>query len=114
MTNKDRLIMISGFVIMAALVIICRLTSQGHCPLFFLFRSINMPLYRTVNKIQRRFIMLKSSSIYTNVVDLAKKIQTLKNDGQDFDIKIVDGMGKNEKVVMLSWKYCYWEDEEAE
>ena len=55
-----------------------------------------------------------TSDIYTNAVALAKKIKTLKEDGQDFDIEIVDGIGKGEKVVKLIYKYCYWEDKEAE
>lgn len=55
-----------------------------------------------------------TSDIYTNAVALAKKINVLKEDGQEFSLEIVDGISKGEKVVKLIYKYCYWEDKEAE
>lgn len=45
------------------------------------------------------FIM---TNIYTNAIDLAKKIQELNGRGISYEISIVNGIGK-EQVVKLSW-----------
>ena len=42
------------------------------------------------------------TSIYTNAIDLAKKIQELNGRGISYEIKIVNGINK-EQVVALSW-----------
>ena len=47
------------------------------------------------------------SAIYTNAVDLAKKIEKLNELHVDYTIKIVDGIGVGEKVVRLDWDQEY-------
>lgn len=47
------------------------------------------------------------SAIYTNAVDLAKKIDKLNELHVNYTIKIVDGIGIGEKVVRLDWDQEY-------
>lgn len=47
------------------------------------------------------------SAIYTNAVDLAKKIDKLNELHVNYTIKIVDGIGVGEKVVRLDWDQEY-------
>ena len=47
---------------------------------------------------------MKVTDIYTNAVDLAKKIQQLNNAGRAYKIEIVKGIN-NESVVKLTWIY---------
>lgn len=52
-----------------------------------------------------------TSDIFTDAVSLARKIDRLQKDGQDFQLDIVEGV-YGEKVVKISYKANYWEDED--
>lgn len=47
---------------------------------------------------------IKNADIYTNAVDLAKKILRLNKSGFPYEISIVRGIA-NEEVVKVEWIY---------
>lgn len=47
---------------------------------------------------------MKNVDIYTNAIDLAKKIQRLNESGFPYEISIVKGID-NEDIVKVEWIY---------
>lgn len=53
---------------------------------------------------------LWSCTIYTNAIDLAKRIMKAHENGEIFELSIVDGIGYGEKVVKFGTPYGIDED----